>query len=122
DVSPAVEGEHDPVDVDPAAVVQRDLRDLSAVAEEARAGDSAGATFGHWGSPAGALGRDIERADRAGAVGEELASQVDRVAAGRDRELVDRRLASELGMGVTDRSPHHYRNPRLEVGGLEPEV
>src|SRR6185436_7871473 len=115
DDSPTVEREHDPADVDPAAVVERDLRDLRAMAEEARAGDPAGATLGEQRSPAGALGGELERAYRARTVGEELAPQVDRVAAGRDRELVDRRLASELGMGVADRSPNHDRNPRLEV-------
>jgi len=62
--------------VDPAAVVERDLRDLSAVAEETRAGDSAGAAFGQRRSPAGALGCELERAQRARTVGEKLAPQV----------------------------------------------
>ena len=119
---PAVEREHDPIDVDAAAVVERDLRDLGAVAEEPRARDPAGAAFGQRRSPVRALGRELERAQRPRAAGEQLAPQVDRVATGRDRELVDRRLACELRMGVADRSPHHRRDPRLEVRRLEPEV
>ena len=73
-------------------------------------------------APVRAFGCELERAQRPRAAGEQLASQVDRVAAGGDRELVDRRLARELRVGVADRSPHHRRDPRLEVGRLEPEV
>ena len=62
DVSPAVEREHDPVDVDPAAVVKRDLRDLSAMAEETRARDSACTSLGQRRSPVRALSGELERA------------------------------------------------------------
>lgn len=46
DVSPAVEREHDPVDVDAPAIVERDLRDLGAVAEEAGPRDPPRPAFG----------------------------------------------------------------------------
>src|SRR6202035_2042528 len=39
-----------------------------------------------------------------------------------DRELVDRRLARELGVRVADRSPYHRRDAGLEVRRLELEV
>ena len=43
---PAVEREHDPVDMDAPARVERDLRDLGAVAEKAGARDPARPPFG----------------------------------------------------------------------------
>ena len=57
DVSPAVECEHDSIDMDAATLVERDLRDLGAVAEKAGAGDPARSSFGKWCPPISPLGR-----------------------------------------------------------------
>ena len=111
------------LDADAAAVVEGDLDDLGAVAvEEAAAGDAARVALGQRRSPAGAVGGQFERPQRARVVGQQVAAQVDGVAAGGDGELVDRRLAGELGVRVADRPPHHDGHAGLEVGGLQLEV
>jgi hypothetical protein len=56
DLDAKVERVDDPVDVDTSAVIEGDLGDLGAVAEEAGAGDPARAALGRGRSPARALG------------------------------------------------------------------
>jgi transposase-like protein len=64
----AVEGEHDAVDVDAAALVERDVRDLRAVAQEAAAGNAARVTFGAGRAPRRAFGCELERVQGSGVV------------------------------------------------------
>src|SRR4051812_3326330 len=69
----AVQREHDPLDTDALAVIERDLGDIGAVAEEARARDPARATFRWRAAPVGHLRRELQYAQGAGVVGEQLA-------------------------------------------------
>jgi hypothetical protein len=98
--------------VDALAGIERDLGHLGAVAEEAGASDPARATLRRWCAPVGNLGRQLQCAQRSWVAGEQVASQVDGVAADSDRELVDRRFARELRVRVTDRSPASSRGRR----------
>src|SRR5690348_11536995 len=87
----AVEREGDLLEVDLVAAVEGDLGDLRAVAvEEAAAGDAAGAALGYRGSPPAPLGHQLQRAQGARVVGQQVAAQVHRVAAGGYGQLVDR--------------------------------
>src|SRR5712691_1420728 len=59
---------------------------------------------------------------RARIVHEQFAAKVDRVASSSDCQLVERRLACELGVRIADGTPDHNRHSGVNVGGFNLKI